>query len=59
MSKTMMLGLVILAAFIIVLILTRGNTSIVLFTTTTTVRTSFALLGAAGVGIVVGTLLRK
>ena len=59
MSKTMMLGLVILAAFIVVLILTRGNTNIVLFTTTTTMRTSFALLGAAGVGIVVGTLLRK
>lgn len=59
MSKTMVAGLAILAAFIVVLILTKGNTSIDLFTTKTTMRTSFALLGAAGVGVVVGALLRK
>ena len=59
MNKTMALGLVILAAFIVVLILTKGNTSIDLFTMKKTMRTSFALLGAAGVGVVVGALLRK
>lgn len=59
MSKTMVAGLAILAAFIVVLILTKGNTSIDLLTTKTTMRTSFALLGAAGVGVVVGALLRK
>lgn len=59
MSKTMMLGLLILAAFIVVLILTKGETTITLFTAKQTLRTSFALLGAAGVGVVVGALLRK
>ncbi|HAL91841.1 MAG TPA: hypothetical protein DCM68_02295 [Verrucomicrobia bacterium] len=59
MSKTMISGLAILAAFIVVLILTKGDTSLYLFTAKKTVPTSFALLGAAGVGVVVGALLRK
>lgn len=59
MSKTMILGLAILAAFIVVLIMTKGDVAVNLFTFKQTWKTSYALLGAAGVGVVVGALLRK
>ena len=59
MSKAMILGLVLLAAFVIVLIMTSGRTSVNLFSMTVTLKTSYALLAAAGVGVVAGALLRK
>ncbi|HRT04240.1 MAG TPA: hypothetical protein P5204_00940 [Kiritimatiellia bacterium] len=59
MSKGMILGLLILAAFVIVLIMTPGRTSVNLFSMTVTLKTSYALLAAAGVGVVAGALLRK
>ena len=59
MSKAMILGLVILAAFIVVLIMTRDYVCVNFFTKVVKVKASYALLGAAGVGIVAGALLRK
>ena len=59
MSKAMILGLVLLAAFVIVLIMTSGRVTVNLFTMTVTLKTSYALLAAAGVGVVAGALLRK
>ena len=59
MSKGMILGLLILAAFIIVLIMTRDSVTVNLFGFKQTVNAAYALLGAAGVGVVAGALLRK
>ena len=59
MSKGLMLGLVIMAAFIVVLIMTRDSVTVNLFTLKKTMNASYALLAAAGVGVVVGSLLRK
>ncbi|NCD21493.1 MAG: hypothetical protein EOL90_00950 [Spartobacteria bacterium] len=59
MSKGMILGLLILAAFVIVLIMTGGNATVNLFSMKVTLKTSYALLAAAGVGVVAGALLRK
>ena len=59
MSKGMILGLLILAAFIVVLIMTGGNVTVNLFSMKVTLKTSYALLAAAGVGVVAGALLRK
>ena len=59
MSKGMILGLLILAAFVIVLIMTGGNVTVNLFSMKVTLKTSYALLAAAGVGVVSGALLRK
>lgn len=59
MSKTMILGLAILAAFIVVLIMTKDNVTLNLFSKAATMKASYALLGAAGVGVAVGALLRK
>jgi hypothetical protein len=59
MNKTMILGVAILAAFIIVLIMTTGRVSVNLFSMAVTLKTSYALLAAAGVGVAVGALLRK
>ncbi len=59
MSKGLMLGLVILAAFIVVLIMTRDSVTVNLFTLKKTMNASYALLAAAGVGVVVGSLLQK
>jgi hypothetical protein len=59
MSKGMILGLLILAAFIIVLIMTRDSVTVNLFTLKKTISASYALLAAAGVGVAVGALLRK
>lgn len=59
MNKTMILGLLILAAFIIILIMTSGRVSVNLFSMSVTLKTSYALLAAAGVGVAVGALLRK
>jgi len=59
MSKTMILGLVILAVFIVILIMTRDNVTINVFSRAYKMKASFALLGAAGVGVVAGALLRK
>ncbi len=59
MSKGMIWGLLILAAFIIVLIMTKDNMTVNLFTMKKTIKASYALLAAAGVGVVVGVLLRK
>ena len=55
----MILGLLILAAFVIVLILTPGRVAVNVFSMTVTVKTSYALLAAAGVGMAAGALLRK
>lgn len=59
MNKTMILGLVILAAFIIILIMTRDSVTVNVFSMKKTLPASYALLAAAGVGVVVGALLRK
>ena len=59
MSKAMILGLVLLAAFVVVLIMTGGNVTVNLFSMKVTLKTSYALLAAAGVGVVAGALLRK
>jgi hypothetical protein len=59
MNKPMILGLLILAAFIIILIMTQGRVSVNLFSKVVTLKTSYALLASAGIGVVVGTLLRK
>ena len=59
MSKGMILGLLILAAFIVVLIMTRDSVTVNLFTLKKTMNASYALLAAAGVGVVAGALLRK
>lgn len=59
MSKGMIAGLLILAAFVIVLIMTQGETKVNLFGAVKTLKTSYALLAAAGVGVVAGALLRK
>lgn len=60
MSKGMIWGLLLLAVFILILIKTPpGNVTVSLLFTKTTLRTSYALLGAAGIGVVVGVLLRK
>ena len=59
MNKTMILGLLILAAFIIVLIMTQGRVTVNLFSKVVTLKTSYALLAAAGVGVAAGALLRK
>ena len=59
MSKGMITGLLILAAFVVVLILTPGDTKVNLFGAVQTLKTSYALLAAAGVGVVAGALLRK
>lgn len=59
MNKSMILGLVILAGFIVVLIMTPGRVSVNLFSQEVTLKTSYALLGAAGIGVIVGALLRK
>ena len=59
MSKAMMLGLALMAAFVVVLIMTGGNVAVNLFSMKVTLKTSYALLAAAGVGVVAGALLRK
>ena len=59
MSKAMVLGWLMLAAFVIVLILTPGRVAVNVFSMTVTVKTSYALLAAAGVGEAGGALLRK
>jgi hypothetical protein len=59
MSKGMILGLLILAAFVIVLIMTKSSVTVELFWKTASMKTSYALLAAAGVGVAVGSLLRK
>lgn len=59
MSKGMIVGLLILAAFIIVLIMTRDNVTVNIFTFKKTMNASYALLAAAGIGVVAGALLRK
>lgn len=59
MSKSMIAGLLILAAFVIVLIMTPGSVTVNLFTMKVTWKTSYALLAAAGVGVAAGALLRK
>lgn len=59
MSKGMILGLLILAAFVIVLIMTQGSVTVNLFSMKVGLKTSYALLAAAGVGVAVGALLRK
>ena len=59
MNKGMILGLVILAAFIVVLIMTKDSVTVNLFTFKKTIHASYALLAAAGVGVVAGALLRK
>jgi hypothetical protein len=59
MSKGMISGLLILAAFVIVLIMTQGSVTVNLFSMKVGLKTSYALLAAAGVGVAVGALLRK
>lgn len=59
MSKGMIWGLLILALFVVVLIMTQGRATVNLLTWKVTLKTSYALLAAAGVGVVAGALLRK
>lgn len=59
MSKAMLLGVLILAAFIVVLIMTKDNVTVNLFSTTVTLRASYALLASAGIGMAVDSLLRR
>ena len=59
MSKGLVLGLMVLAGFVIVLIMTSGGVTVNLFSVKVTTKTSYALLASAGVGVVVGALLRK
>ena len=59
MSKAMILGLLVLAAFVIMLIMTQGRVTVNVFSMTVTVKTSYALLAAAGIGMAAGALLRK
>ena len=59
MTKSMITGLVILAVFVIVLIMTSGESKVNLLGWVRTVKTSYALLAAAGGGVVAGALLRK
>ena len=59
MNKSMILGLLILAAFVIVLIMTRGNVTVNLFSMKVGAPTSYVLLASAGIGVAVGALLRK
>ena len=59
MSKSMVIGLLLLAVFVIVLIMTPGETKVNLLGWVRTVKTSYALLAAAGAGVVAGALLRK
>ena len=59
MSKGLIWGLLILAGFVVVLILTSGSVTVNLFSMKATLKTSYALLAAAGVGVVAGALLRK
>ena len=59
MSKGLIAGVLILAAFVVVLIMTSGKVTVNLFSMKVTLQTSYALLAAAGVGMVAGALLRK
>jgi len=59
MSKSMIWGLLILAAFVVVLLMTQGRVTVNLLSMKMTMKTSYALLAAAGVGVVAGALLRK
>lgn len=59
MSKSMMIGLLMLAMFVIVLIMTSGETKVNLFGWVYATKTSYAMLASAGVGVVAGALLRK
>lgn len=59
MSRGMVAGLLILAAFVVVLIMTPGSVTVNLFTWKVTWKTSYVLLGAAGIGVVAGALLRR
>ncbi|NLB65059.1 MAG: hypothetical protein GX803_01120 [Lentisphaerae bacterium] len=59
MSRSMVAGLLILAAFVVVLIMTSGSVTIQLFAWKMTWKTSYVLLGAAGIGVVAGALLRR
>ena len=59
MSKGMIWGLLILAVFVVVLIMTQGRVEVNLLSMEIKMKTSYALLAAAGVGVVAGALLRK
>jgi hypothetical protein len=59
MSKAMILGVLILAAFIVVLIMTRDVVTVNLFSKMVTLKAAYALLASAGIGMAVGALLRK
>jgi len=59
MSKSMIVGLVILAVFILLLLKADGDVVVRLWSFKRTIPSAYALLAAAGVGVVVGALLRK
>ncbi|MBP8655979.1 MAG: hypothetical protein KBI43_06025, partial [Kiritimatiellae bacterium] len=59
MSKSMIVGLVILAVFILLLLKADGNVVVQLGSWGRKISAAYALLAAAGVGVVVGALLRK
>lgn len=59
MSKSMIVGLVILAVFILLLLKADGNVAMQLGSWSRKISAAYALLTAAGVGVVVGALLRK
>nr|MBP9572761.1 hypothetical protein [Kiritimatiellia bacterium] len=58
-SKSMIVGLVILAVFILLLLKADGDVVVRLWSFKRTIPSAYALLAAAGVGVVVGALLRK
>ena len=59
MSKSMIVGLVILAVFILLLLKADGDVVVRLWSFKRTFPSAYALWAAAGVGVVGGALLRK
>ncbi len=59
MSKSMILGLVVLAVFILLLLKAEGAVVVQVGSWSQKIPAAYALLSAAGVGVVAGALLRK
>jgi len=58
MNKKMIYALLLIGLFAVVLVLTKGSTRIHLIFDVVSCSTSFALLGAAALGVIVGQLLK-
>ncbi len=59
MSKGMIAGLLLLALLVVVAVNTPGTVKLELFSLSWQLRTVYALLGSAALGMVIGVLLRK